>query len=1231
MKKFIEYNRNPKDELQDDIMNPSIDPSLIHRPHNISMLESFSKNYVAFNDNISKVDTLIEQFAKLSETTEGLVKREELESLFISHLILVNENIHQIKSDLSGINATDLAEIKSYIDVVDEKTSDLIEHISFELPKTKKSIIENDLTLNKKISELKGNILDLTDSLNESNGNIDIKINNIDNRIDYVHSIIKEESSNRKKITGKLSRLYEDVVSINSNIESLSEKYNGFTPIIDKINKFESDLNSVSFEYSENLQKTKKEISTIINEVNSIFINDKYIELDRKVEKIEEIFDKLSEKILINENDAPELKPASKQYSDEELAKLDRGASFQQPNPELVEANFKAVQTKMRFLEQAIGRIAATGPGGGEVNLRWLDDIDRSTIADGLFLRYNESNKKFDFASAGSIQIQSDWNQTNNTSSDYIKNKPTLPAGTIVGTTDTQTLSNKTFTNLVVTDTTRAGSGSLAGTLCDLSQTWNTTGNPTALRLNVTNTASGSTSKLIDLQVGGVSKFNIDKNGAPSILTNTNFNFGTSNIIDSGGSFFVSSAGSLFLRTNGSTNVLALTYPDVTLTATGSYTWGSSGTSSPDLKLYRDAANTLAQRNGTNSQILRVYNTYTDASNYERGVFDWSTTANTLTIGTEALGTGSKRALSINTTTSIVGTTASDLPTYGSEFLSIPANFTLGAAWAGDNTAGFVHTSGAGNTATLTYSTLAVITTKYQIVYTVTGRSTGSFTIAFGGYTASGIASSGAVGPTATATTSLTITPTFDFDGNIKLSIKAIIAGSSALVSFKDSASTIRNEIRANTGTGNTLIGINSGAFNTTGFSNTAIGWNSLANNTSGNYNNAMGYLALQLNTIGINNSAMGYQALQLNTTGNNNSAFGYQALKSNTTADSNSAFGADSLYSNTTGTNNVAIGGLSLASNITGVGNSAVGYQSLNNNNTGSYNSTVGYLSLYNSITGSGNSAIGKDAGRFIANGSTALTNPNNSTFLGYLTKASADNITNETVIGYNAIGSGSNTTTVGSSATLATKLFGVVSTGQVATTLASASTIAPTLPIHFVSGTAAIDTITPPTSITSTGGSITLIPTGIFTTTTAGNIAVALTASINKQLILTYDATTAKWYPSSIDVATGVPIVSSTASTASLTVSVGTIGSSIQYNITALAVGLTVNAPSGTPTDGQKLTLRIKDNGTSQTLSWDVIFRAFDSAIPIATSVSKTSYIGCIYNSAEATWDVVSVSTQI
>lgn len=87
---------------------------------------------------------------------------------------------------------------------------------------------------------------------------------------------------------------------------------------------------------------------------------------------------------------------------------------------------------------------------------------------------------------------------------------------------------------------------------------------------------------------------------------------------------------------------------------------------------------------------------------------------------------------------------------------------------------------------------------------------------------------------------------------------------------------------------------------------------------------------------------------------------------------------------------------------------------------------------------------------------------------------------------------------------------------TSAAAPTIASATTIAPTTQIVFVSGTTAIATITAPAPISSGGGQITIIPTGAFTTTTAGNIALATTAVVNKALIMTYDATTTKWYPS-------------------------------------------------------------------------------------------------------------------
>jgi len=87
-----------------------------------------------------------------------------------------------------------------------------------------------------------------------------------------------------------------------------------------------------------------------------------------------------------------------------------------------------------------------------------------------------------------------------------------------------------------------------------------------------------------------------------------------------------------------------------------------------------------------------------------------------------------------------------------------------------------------------------------------------------------------------------------------------------------------------------------------------------------------------------------------------------------------------------------------------------------------------------------------------------------------------------------------------------------------SIGTAIASATTIAPLAKITHITGTTAIATITAPTGCTTSGWScqITLIPDGLWTTTTAGNIAIASTVVVSKAEIMTYDPATAKWYPS-------------------------------------------------------------------------------------------------------------------
>ena len=65
----------------------------------------------------------------------------------------------------------------------------------------------------------------------------------------------------------------------------------------------------------------------------------------------------------------------------------------------------------------------------------------------------------------------------------------------------------------IITVSNYSLTGSNADSMFDLAGTWNTSGTPTALKLNMTDTASNAASLLMDLQVGSVSKFSIRKDG----------------------------------------------------------------------------------------------------------------------------------------------------------------------------------------------------------------------------------------------------------------------------------------------------------------------------------------------------------------------------------------------------------------------------------------------------------------------------------------------------------------------------------------------------------------------------------------------------------------------------------------------------------------------------------------------------------------------------------------------
>jgi S-adenosylmethionine:tRNA-ribosyltransferase-isomerase (queuine synthetase) len=94
-------------------------------------------------------------------------------------------------------------------------------------------------------------------------------------------------------------------------------------------------------------------------------------------------------------------------------------------------------------------------------------------------------------------------------------------------------------------------------------------------------------------------------------------------------------------------------------------------------------------------------------------------------------------------------------------------------------------------------------------------------------------------------------------------------------------------------------------------------------------------------------------------------------------------------------------------------------------------------------------------------------------------------------------------------------------------------------------------------------------------------------------------------------------------------------------EYCATAQAGDLTINAPTGTPANGDKLLFRIKSDGVATrtitlTTGSSGAFRAVGTTLPVTVGTSsgssgiKTAYIGCIYNAEDQRWDVIAIGTE-
>jgi hypothetical protein len=226
--------------------------------------------------------------------------------------------------------------------------------------------------------------------------------------------------------------------------------------------------------------------------------------------------------------------------------------------------------------------------------------------------------------------------------------------------------SNATFGSLTANNGTLTGA---SAPVLDLAQTWNASGTTfTGLRFTVAETAAAIGSRYFSIDSGGTSIFSLQTRGA---------NNGSELISISG-----PSRGLVFGPHGAaiSTSFFTLRWQQnlAGLASNAIFAWGSDVYNlNFDLAIQRDAAHTLAQRIGTNPQTYNIYNTFTSATNHERGFLKWS--SNVFQIGTEkGSGGGTARALEFQTD----GVTRVSVAANGPLTVSAGATFTGGVTAA---------------------------------------------------------------------------------------------------------------------------------------------------------------------------------------------------------------------------------------------------------------------------------------------------------------------------------------------------------------------------------------------------------------------------------------------------------------------------------------------------------------------------------------------------------------------
>lgn len=365
----------------------------------IEVLSEFSETLDNYRINIERVNHLSSRVDDVQSEIQNLLKKEDLDRAMMSQLLVVEQSITDLQNKVKGINQKNLTEIR--LDVAG-LTESVTEFLDVEVPKYKKLIVDSEYRTNSRYEELEENVNNTLDGIGEF---VDKKYEELTSTLESINesslSVILKEFQVLDKTVSELdvdrikalpSKVDRELKEVEQYREDLTKKISDLEV---EILRNESHIKTQN-EYIENIQEEL--IRDVIKKIPVDKLEEKSHELNKKLNRLEEVFNKFNEREILTETIIVD--PPSTKNSDP-VTPLDQ--------------NFVTLQQLQEhyriFINRVQQQLASIG-GGGETRLEFLDDIDRdSAKVNGKYLRYDSSTGKWVGASAGGAGSQ-DLNDT---------------------------------------------------------------------------------------------------------------------------------------------------------------------------------------------------------------------------------------------------------------------------------------------------------------------------------------------------------------------------------------------------------------------------------------------------------------------------------------------------------------------------------------------------------------------------------------------------------------------------------------------------------------------------------------------------------------------------------------------------------------------------------------------------------------------------------------------------